>query len=286
MFEKRYTIIADSPRPMSSDDYAKYLRVAWPELLNGNPSECQIQNFLEQHPAMIPGAFSVIGGPSGHAPFPDAVISQPELYGYQRRKPDFMWISKNSLTLNPVLIEIEAPDKKMFRKNGTPTAEFTQAKNQISEWKVWFSKPENQIAFLKNYSIPFNRLKLEPHYVLIYGRREEYENDEHLTRLRSEHMGENEVLMSFDRLHFDSNSDQFTSVRHKPSGYEVLHVPPTLRLGPAMFSYDQRLNGLREAVGKNPLISNDRKQFMLERLPYWERVNSERRGIYSQADCE
>jgi hypothetical protein len=99
-------------------------------------------------------------------------------------------------------------------------------------------------------------------------------------------MGESEVLMSFDRLHFDSNSDQFASVRHKPSGYEVLHVPPTLWLGPAMFSYDERLNGLHEAVGKNPLISYDRKQFIAERLSYWENVNIVRRGIYSNADRE
>ncbi|MBV2150681.1 DUF4263 domain-containing protein [Sphingobium yanoikuyae] len=286
MFEKRYTIIPDAPRPMAGDDYADYLKVAWLALLNGNPSECEVQEFLERHPAMIPGAFSVVGGPSGHAPFPDAVISQPELYGYQRRRPDFMWISKNSLALNPVLIEIEAPNKKMFRKDGTPTAEFTQAKNQLLEWKAWFSKPENQIAFLRDYGVPFHRLKLDPQYVLIYGRRSEYEGNEQLTRLRSEQMGANEVLMSFDRLHFDGNSDQFASVRHTPSGYEVLHVPPTLWLGPTMFSYDERPNGLHEAVGNNPFISPDRKQFMMERISYWEEVNSKRRGIYSNADRE
>jgi hypothetical protein len=74
----------------------------------------------------------------------------------------------------------------MFQKDGTPTAEFTQAKNQLSEWKVWFGKPENQMAFVRDYALPFPRLKLEPQYVLIYGRRAEYEGDEHLTRLRSE----------------------------------------------------------------------------------------------------
>ncbi|WP_121120186.1 Shedu immune nuclease family protein [Croceibacterium ferulae] len=286
MLEKRYTIIPDSPRPMESGHYADYLKDAWAKLLDGNPTERDVQHFLEQHPALIPGAFSVIGGLSGHAPFPDAVISQPELYGYQRRKPNFMWISKNSLTLNPVLIEIEAPEKKMFRKDGTPTAEFTQAKNQLLEWKVWFSKPENQMAFLRDYAIPFHRLRLEPQYVLIFGRRSEYEGNEQLTRLRSEQMGANEVLMSFDRLGFDANSDQFLSVRHKPLGYEVLHVPPTLWLGPAMFSYEVPLDGLSAAVDNNPFISGERKGFIKDRLPYWVEINRARQGIYSQADRE
>lgn len=286
MFEKRYTIIPNSPRPMTSDDYADHVRTSWGALLAADPAEHELQDFLEQHPAMIPGAFGAVGGPSGHAPFPDAVISQPELYGYHRRRPDFMWISKNSIALNPVLIEIEAPDKKMFRKDGTPTAAFTQAKSQLLEWKVWFGKPENQQAFLRDYNIPFHRLKIEPQYVLIFGRRSEYEGNEQLTRLRAEQMGANEVLMSFDRMSFDANSDEFSTVRHTPSGYEVLHVPPTWWLGPSMFSYDQPLIGLDEAVERNPLISCDRKQFIQMRLPYWTAICSGRRGIFSQADRE
>ena len=285
MFEKRYTIVPDSPRPMSVSKYRDYVEPLWSALLESDPSESDVQDFLERHPTMIPGAFSVIGGPSGHAPFPDAVISQPELYGYHCRRPDFMWVSKNSVALNPVLIEIEAPNKKMFRKDGSPTADFTQARNQISEWKIWFSKPENQVAFLRDYGLPFQRLKLEPQYLLIYGRSSEYEGNEHLTRLRSEVTGPNEALMSFDRLKFDANADQFSCVRHTPSGYEVLHIPPTYWLGPSMFSYDEKLHGLAEAARRNPLISHERKRFMEERIPYWE-TGDAKTGIYSNADQE
>lgn len=285
MFEKRYAIIPDSPRPMSCDEYQDHVKPLWSALLDGHPAESDVQDFLQRHPAMIPGAFSVVGGPSGHAPFPDAVISQPELYGYKRRRPDFMWVSKNSVALNPVLIEIEAPDKKMFRKDGTPTAEFTQARNQLTEWKIWFSKPGNQAAFLRDYGLPFDRLKLEPQYLLIYGRRSEYEGNEHLTRFRSEVMGPNEVLMSFDRLQFDANADQFSCVRHTPTGYDVLHIPPTYWLGPSMFSYDEKMHGLVEAAKRNPLISDERKRFMEDRIPYWE-TGDVKRGIYSHADRE
>lgn len=286
MFEKNYQMSSASPAWMRSSQYEALLAGVWADLLDREPSEREVHEFLERHPAMIPGAFGAVGWSSGHAPFPGAVISQPELHGYHRRKPDFMWISKNSSYLNPVLIEIESPRKKIFRKDGSPTAAFTQARNQLAEWKVWFAKPENQHAFLRAYDIPFPRLKLEPHFVLIYGRRSEFEDNELLTRHRAELMGDDEILMSFDRLAYDPKSNQFPSVRHTVKGYEVMHIPPTYWLGPGMFAYNVPLQGRVEAVDRNHLITSERKFFLRNRITYWEEWDRGPKGICSNGDRE
>lgn len=286
MMERNYTIINGSPPPMRSDDYGDLLTERWQALLAEHPAEEQVQQFLEQHPSMIPGAFGVVGHASGHTPFPGAIITQPELYGYHSRRPDFMWISKNSSFLNPVLIEIEAPDKKLFRKDGSPTAHFTQARAQLSEWKIWFNKPENQQAFMRAYGIPFNHLKLEPQYVLIFGRRAEFEHSDHLTRLRAELMGHNEILMSFDRLSYDPKANQLATARHSTIGYEILHLPPTYWLGPTTCFYEMPLSGRIAAAERNPLISEERKEFLRERIPVWDAWNRGQKGIYSSGDRE
>jgi hypothetical protein len=75
------------------------------------------------------------------------IIAQAPLPSYNHRVPDFLWLSRDSDTDQPVLIEIEAPSKKWFTKAGAPTAGFTQALNQIAEWKSWFSIGRNLDAF-------------------------------------------------------------------------------------------------------------------------------------------
>lgn len=286
MYARNYTISPVSPRPMSGESYGVWLETEWHKLLGDNPREQQIQAFLEQHPALVPGAFGAAGLSSGHAPFPGALISQPTLYGYQSRRPDFMWISKNSSFLNPVLIEIESPQKKLFTRAGIPTAEFTQARNQLAEWKAWLSIPENQQTFLRAYGLSFPSLKFEPHYVLVYGRRAEFEHDERLRRVRAELMGTNEHLMSFDRLTYEPKANQMLTVRHTATGYDVLHVPPTYWLGPSMFHYEMPLAGRVAAADRNPLISDERKTFMRQRIPYWETWDRGPKGIISTGDRE
>ena len=183
MLKKTYEIIQAPPRP-PVDDYVNLAKEIWQKLLDSEPEEAAVQSFLEQNPMFLPGALTP-GSRSGHDPLHGAVISQPRLPGLATKIPDFMWIAKHSATWYPTLIEIEKPSKRVFSARGIPTAEFTQARNQLAEWRVWFSKPENVQQFITSYAIPdWFRLgrPMQLHMVLIYGRRSEFDNFPQLSK--------------------------------------------------------------------------------------------------------
>jgi hypothetical protein len=81
------------------------------------------QNFFERNPHFLPGSLIpnrfIIEPEDNYAPFPGALISQPPLRSYQEYIPDFLWIAHDKYTVYPVFIEIEAPSKNWFNKDGT-----------------------------------------------------------------------------------------------------------------------------------------------------------------------
>ena len=154
MLKPTYQIEAPPELAMNWDTYEQLIMAEWGQLLNvDSPAEKDVQSFLERHPSILPGAFNLLGGESGHYPWLSGVISQPPLPSYNRRIPDFMWLSVSSDTEEPVLIEIEAPGKHWFTSSGKPTAQLTQALDQITEWKAWFGVPHNVEAFKAYYRL-------------------------------------------------------------------------------------------------------------------------------------
>ncbi|HDR8342854.1 TPA: DUF4263 domain-containing protein [Bacillus cereus] len=62
----------------------------------------------------------------------DKYFEHPLYLNGEKRVADFILKRENSLP--SMLIELESPNVKIFKKNGEPTAEANHAKNQISEW--------------------------------------------------------------------------------------------------------------------------------------------------------
>lgn len=131
---KLVTQIIDNP-----DSDHLYLNTGYNDyqilLKNHGNDEDKFQEFFEKNPGFIPGAFNMFGE-SGHGSLRLALISQPKIAGLFDRFADFMWLAKDSMNFNPIIVEIEAPNKKLFTKNGTPHSDFTKAKNQLTEWKT------------------------------------------------------------------------------------------------------------------------------------------------------
>src|SRR4051812_3539752 len=102
-FEITYEMTANAPPPMAWQQYDREVKRQWKELLGGDPEEPDVHRFLEQHPSLVPGAFSALGRPtSGHGPFMDALITKPPLQALGTKIPDFMWMSRDSAFFNPV----------------------------------------------------------------------------------------------------------------------------------------------------------------------------------------
>ena len=77
-FYRTYQIETPPEPAMSWDVYERLIVTEWDALLNSEtPNEKEIQAFLEQHPALVPGAFNLIGNESGHYPWLCGLITQP-----------------------------------------------------------------------------------------------------------------------------------------------------------------------------------------------------------------
>jgi antiviral defense system Shedu protein SduA len=162
----------DGPPPMPEPEYFAAAMAKYHEVLDSAVDEKSMQTFFEEHPPLLPFGFPDY---TGHGPYLQALVSQPELAGLGVRQPDFLWLSRNSGEICPVLIEIEKPTKRWATagKNPQPTAELTQALNQLRQWREWMRNPQNVMIFLERYGVPLNwrRRQFSPLYVLIYGRK-------------------------------------------------------------------------------------------------------------------
>lgn len=201
-----------------------------------------------------------------------------------------MWIASDSGTIYPVLIEIEAPSKKYFTKKGNTMAKFNQAQDQLTEWKAWFSHGNNQQLFYDLFQISTSfswGKKLMPLYVLVYGRREEIENNVLLSEKRSHINRDDEFIMSYDRLAPEYKARYLLSSIVKNGKFIAKHIPPTLEIGPNLADSLSLINNKERAVNNNKLISPERKQFLINRIPYWDEFGRvKHKGLIYSRDRE
>lgn len=289
MLNKKYEMVEKPPEAIEWDDYEKLSLQEYHDLLTLHPdNEKVFQIFLERNPSFVPGAFSLLGE-SGHYPYLGTLITQPKLFGVIERNPDFMWLSTDSLTFSPILIEIERPNKRIFTASGVQSAEFSQATNQLLEWKTILKQPENILTFYNMYSIPgwLREREFKPIYCLIYGSRDEFEEKPVLKRKRAGLMREDEVLMSFDRLNPNPKARFMLCSTVKNGEYIVNTVPSTYKLGPNIAEYHSKVSKFKEAVKDIDYISSERKEFLKERYDYWKEFGKLRgQGIINTGDFE
>lgn len=271
IFEKKYKLKSTPPKEVSWEVYEEKVNKEYESLLlNKSDDEKSFQDFFEWNPSFVPGAFEVIGQ-SGHYPLYDSLISQPELGSVIRRKPDFLWIAKNSLQLCPVFIEIEKPSKKMFTRSGDVTSEFTHAYGQLQEWQTLLNDPTAQQTFFQCYGISdvYRSLQFKPQYLLIYGRREEYEGNKMLIGKRNAYQNDSIRIMSFDRLMPDYNSRNFITSVVSNGEYKALHIAPTFRYRPDCVENIVNIKDFCKKIDEMKYTTDERKTFLKDRYEYW-----------------
>ncbi len=247
-----------SPNPPAVMSWEEYRRRSTAELhpLRNLDDACDaetIRNFLVRNPSWIPGAHG-LAERSGHAPYYWAVVFQSPLREWSLagdryvnaetvKVPDFMWLAGDEERFGPVLIEV-----------GTPMDVFL---TEVARWRAWFSRPENRISFCADFGMTRAHKKLNPEFLLIGGHRGTSGCPDRVT------------VMSFEDLQPDRNSAPYICVTKPCSSFEAMSVSPLLRLGPASAVGLCHVVGLAEAIAKNDWISPERRQFLIERLPFW-----------------
>jgi hypothetical protein len=286
ILEKSYQIVVPPEQAMPWDTYVGIVDQEWQALLAKTDSvEKDFQEFFERHTCCLPQMYPVFKR-GAHGPYPGAIISQPVLPDFTRKVPDFLYITRDSATVYAVLIEIEHPAKPWATAGGQSSAEFTQATNQIADWKSWFNDPLNIAQFQKYYRIPsdWNQSRtFEQRYFLIYGRRTDSSLTEAFNKKRKHLERENECHMTYDRIQPQREMDCLCA-KLDGNGYRALSIPPTLELGPNFADYWKLIHDKEAAVRANRYLSKIRKEFLIGRWPYWDTWN--RAGIIDLNDRE
>ncbi|WP_425281877.1 Shedu anti-phage system protein SduA domain-containing protein [Streptomyces ficellus] len=260
----------------------------WYTLLSQDPEEDEVQRFLELHPAMIPGGSGDIGPGGHHGSDAGAVFRRPKLTGEGRTfEPDFMWVTRSSGLITPILIEIEKPSKRWFRKDGRPTSEFVEAHDQLNDWRSWFSRDGNQAIFRNSFLFlddKYLNRPLEPQYVLIYGRESEFSfggghtNPDGVRYKRDQQRAKDESFMTFDALRprFDhSNSMTLTMTARGP---EVYAFSPLY--GTSAFTGPEALvlGDPQAALDRSVMMTEERRNYLAKRWEYWRQSERHKRG--------
>ncbi|BCM66486.1 MULTISPECIES: Shedu anti-phage system protein SduA domain-containing protein [Streptomyces] len=270
----------DRPQAPTWEEYQSWLQPKWKSLLESDPNERQMQSFLESHPCLLPGATDSIGQGGHHSASFSAVIRQPPLEGLgPKRVPDFMWVRRDTAAIRPICIEIESPGKTWFNKDRTPTAELTQAIDQITDWKVWFDSPENRLIFGRRYAPNNSYRPIVPQFVLIFGRNSEFtvgrskHVDPGYLRLKRDHMQRrDEHFFTYDQLKAEREAEIYATITHRVYEWSIDHIPPTFCTGAHITELSEVVSDPTEAIAKADLISEQRKAYLEERWKYWRSV--------------
>lgn len=269
--KKQYKCISNAPKQIEWDEYYSKIIKEYEFLLKNNGDQEKVfQQFFEENPSFLPGALELFGH-SGHYPYLDALISQPEIGSVFRRKPDFVWLANDSLNFVPVFIEIEKPNKKMFNEDGTTTAKVNQALGQIHEWQYLLNDPINIQMLYDYFDLPLDIRKktFKPQFLLVYGRRKEYDGNRILTGIRAARKTSEIDIMSFDRLKPLSDYRQFVSCKISNGIYKVINIPPTYRYRADCAEELIKMDGFYEKINVMKYTSDERKKFLRERYEYW-----------------
>jgi antiviral defense system Shedu protein SduA len=163
-------------------------------------SEAQVHEFLERYPHILPGVYTYHNGP-----ICGVIITKLPLGN--DFVTDFAFVSNNSQQMQITFVEIESPTKRIFRKDGSFTREYIDAKQQLIDWNKWGQENLRSVMPLLgpmgkwvNGSLWFSDLTM--HCVLVMGRRSELS-----TRKRKERWAAEGALrpasvsiMTYDRL--------------------------------------------------------------------------------------
>ncbi|MFG1419354.1 Shedu anti-phage system protein SduA domain-containing protein [Xanthobacter sp. V0B-10] len=178
---------------------AKDLREEYLTLLDGGHNEQVYQRFIETHTQLTPRDFV-----QNHGVHLRLVLRKLS-FGADF-KSDFFFLSKSSDDWNAVFIEIEKPTSRFF-KDGSQEfhPDFVHALQQINSWRAWLSIDGNMPGFVSQLSslrVPttMQRNPTYPKFVLVFGRRAEYQDSElRRSRIRAEER-EDFKIITFDSL--------------------------------------------------------------------------------------
>ncbi len=191
-------------------------------LLDTYTSEQDLQDFLEKNTEFIPREFVQNHGIHNRLVFRKLRLAE-------NYTTDFFYLAKSSDDWNCVLIELEKPKSRFFKDGSNDLhPDFLSGLDQIDRWRAWFSNNDNKDYFTKQ-ALSFIRQPLFKNpcfikYVLVTGRRGEYQDSDLRKSLVQAKERDDFKIITFDSLYeaFEQHSPLYLCV--KKNEYFEIHT--------------------------------------------------------------
>ncbi|MDD2797462.1 MAG: DUF4263 domain-containing protein [Bacteroidales bacterium] len=194
-----------STKTLKNKDELKQVEIKFEALLNTNPSERIILNFINQNKYYnLIAAIFHYGFNFGHH---DAYLFK-EFEFPSTFKADYLLVGKNSHGFHFIFIELENPVGSITNKDGEFGTTIRKGIKQVEDWDKWMEGHFNSLSIifekLKNQNIELpkefrilNKSRLN--YVVICGRRDDF-NDNTYEEKRRLLRDKNINLLHYDNL--------------------------------------------------------------------------------------
>ncbi len=214
----------------------KLLIKQYKDVLNdANKTENDVQDFLEDNTQLIP--LPIL---ENHGLSMNAVISKFRLGN--EAITDFSYLTKSSNLWRFVLIELENPHKKVFKKSNDKvefTADFNRGLDQIRSWRVYINGNREQVLrqikmLLRPIQMANNPVYFE--FVLVIGRDDEEFGNTEFTMKKRQHLAnlmdsEGIKVLSYDTLYrryinfYGADREKVVLSPWREQGYSIKSLP-------------------------------------------------------------
>jgi hypothetical protein len=160
--------------------------------------EQDIHDFFEQYPHVLPGMDTYHNGPLANLVVTKFPLGSDFI-------TDFAFVSENSQAMEMTFVEIESPTQRIFRRDGSFSREYLDAKQQLADWNAWAQHNLRTVADLfgpLRTCIQSRYIQLSLRCILVFGRRSELKGRKRQERWAAENAlrAASMNIMTYDRL--------------------------------------------------------------------------------------
>ena len=169
-------------------------------------NEALVHTFFEKNPLCLLGTV-MNSKVDSYNHFGDSIFSKVSIGSWEKRVPDFIILTYNSIEITFNFIEIEAPNRKIFNGQNDFTADFNHAFTQLEDWKRLFPSNSSEMtrkmiaSCFSDLGIYDGSRSIKGKYILVYGSSNEYkENEMRKARIFQKFTDSDFHFTSYDRL--------------------------------------------------------------------------------------
>ena len=252
------------------------------ELGNENEKkELEMHSFIEQNPVCLVG---VVSNSDVHSYYilGNCIFSKINIGTWERRQPDFIIITYNSIEITFHFIEIEAPNRSIFTESNDFTSDFNHAFTQLEDWNRIFPNNRQEMTRLmvaSNFSdlgVYNGSRAIRSNYILVYGSSRDYENNLIRKLKLSEKFANKDSFhfMSYDRLirNFYYERGMFTLKYDTNTGaFKAVGWSPFLKYNLERRRAFGKINLKQEIIEKSSLITDEQKKSLIKQIDELDR---------------